>query len=68
MMGRTKIVGGVFKLFCILACVLIIAMLAVILGNVITNGIGSITFKFLTKPPEMGMTGGGIFPAIFGGF
>jgi len=68
MMGRTKIIGSVFKLFCILACVLIIAMLAVILGNIITNGIGSITFKFLTKPPEMGMTGGGIFPAIFGTF
>ena len=68
MFNRTKVVGGVFQCFCILACLLIIAMLAVILGNIIINGIGTVSLGFLTRAPEAGMTGGGIFPAIFGTF
>ena len=68
MTERSKLVGGLFQILCILACVLIIAMLAVILGNIIVNGAGSVTLDFLTKAPEAGMTGGGIFPAIFGTF
>jgi phosphate transport system permease protein len=68
MVDRVKIVGGVFQFFCILACVIIVAMLAIILGNIVIHGAGSITISFLTKAPEMGMTGGGIFPAIFGTF
>jgi hypothetical protein len=68
MIARTKIIGGAFQFFCILACVLIIAMLAIILGNIITNGVGSVTFEFLTQAPAMGMAEGGIFPAIFGTF
>jgi phosphate transport system permease protein len=43
-------------------------MLTVILGNIVIHGIGAVTLDFLTKAPEAGMTGGGIFPAIFGTF
>jgi phosphate transport system permease protein len=43
-------------------------MLAVILGNIAIHGISAITLDFLTRAPEAGMTGGGIFPAIFGTF
>lgn len=68
MMERNEVVGRLFQFFCIVACVLIIAMLAVILGNIVTHGLGSVTLDFLTKAPEAGMTGGGIFPAIFGTF
>jgi phosphate transport system permease protein len=68
MIERSKLVGGLFQLLCIAACVLIVAMLVVILGNIIVNGVGSVTLDFLTKAPEAGMTGGGIFPAIFGTF
>jgi phosphate transport system permease protein len=68
MADRTKIIGGTFQIFCILACVLIVAMLAVILGNILINGLGAISISFLTKAPESGMTEGGIFPAIFGTF
>jgi phosphate transport system permease protein len=68
MVERVKIVGGIFQFFCILACVIIVAMLVIVLGNIVIHGVGSITFSFLTKAPEMGMTGGGIFPAIFGTF
>lgn len=45
---------------------LIIAILAVILGNIAYAGIGQISWEFLTKSPEAGLTEGGIFPAIFG--
>jgi phosphate transport system permease protein len=68
MFDRAKIVGGIFQFLCILACVIIVAMLVIILGNIVIHGAGSVTLSFLTKAPEMGMTGGGIFPAIFGTF
>ncbi|MBN2339153.1 MAG: phosphate ABC transporter permease PstA [Acidobacteria bacterium] len=68
MADRTRLVGGAFQSLCILACVLIILMLAVILGDIVVHGLGTVTFSFLTKAPETGMTGGGIFPAIFGTF
>ncbi len=68
MVERTKLIGRLFQFFCIVACVLIVAMLAVILGNIVIHGAGSVTLDFLTKAPEAGMTGGGIFPAIFGTF
>jgi phosphate transport system permease protein len=48
------------------ACVVILAMLAVILGNVLWGGAATISWDFLSKAPEKGMTAGGIFPAIFG--
>ncbi len=50
----------------LLAALIIIAMLAVILSNVIVGGIGIISWEFVSSPPENGMEGGGIFPAIFG--
>jgi phosphate transport system permease protein len=68
MVDRTRLVGGAFQSLCILACVLIILMLAVILGDIVIHGLGTVTFSFLTRAPETGMTGGGIFPAIFGTF
>jgi phosphate transport system permease protein len=68
MIERTRLVGGIFQFFCILACVVIVVMLAIILGNIIGHGAGTISIQFLTRAPESGMTGGGIFPAIFGTF
>jgi phosphate transport system permease protein len=41
-------------------------MLAIILGNIILGGYDIISWDFLSSPPENGMEGGGIFPAIFG--
>jgi len=49
-----------------LASLIIIAMLVVVLGNIVLNGLGVISWKFLSSAPEAGMTAGGIFPAIFG--
>lgn len=48
------------------AVVIIILMLAVIIGNIVINGIGTISWEFLSHPPEQGMKAGGVFPAIFG--
>jgi phosphate transport system permease protein len=44
----------------------VVAILFLILGFIITKGIGVISWDFLTQAPEEGMTKGGIFPAIMG--
>jgi phosphate transport system permease protein len=49
-----------------LACLLLTAMVALILGNIVRHGIGHISWAFLSQSPHHGMTEGGIFPAIFG--
>ncbi len=45
---------------------IIVVMLAVILGNIVLNGVGWISWEFLTSPPREGMMAGGVYPAIFG--
>lgn len=49
-----------------LAAVLIVAMLVLILGNIVLNGWGKVTWEFVSSAPRAGMTEGGIFPAIYG--
>ncbi len=44
----------------------VVAILFWILGFIIYNGIGVISWEFLTSEPTEGMTSGGIFPAIVG--
>jgi len=48
------------------ATLIIIAMLAVIIGNVVFHGKDRLSWEFISAAPEQGMTAGGIFPAIFG--
>lgn len=45
---------------------LVVGLLIWILGFVVYNGIGVISWEFLTTAPTNGMTSGGIFPAIIG--
>ena len=47
---------------------LVVAILFVIFGFIIIKGGSVISWDFLTKAPEEGMTKGGIFPAIVGTF
>ena len=47
---------------------LVVAILFVILGFIIIKGGSVISWDFLTKAPEEGMTKGGILPAIVGTF
>ena len=44
----------------------VVAILILILGFIVSKGIGVISWDFLTKAPEEGMTKGGIYPAIVG--
>ncbi len=68
MFERAQVVGGFLKSLSALACFLIVAMVAIILGNIFVHGVGRLSLDFLIKAPEAGMTRGGIFPAIFGTF
>jgi phosphate transport system permease protein len=50
-------------------CVLIVAAaLFIILYDIVSKGWAQISWEFITKAPKMGMTEGGIFPAIVGTF
>ena len=57
-----SIAFNIFKLMSFL----IVFILIGILGFIVIRGIGAISWDFLTKMPEDGMTKGGIFPAIIG--
>lgn len=57
-----KIAFGFFTLL----SYLVVLILFVILGFIIIKGGSVISWDFLTKAPEEGMTSGGIFPAIVG--
>jgi phosphate transport system permease protein len=63
---RPKTKGYIPLGLTLLAVVIIILMLAIILGHIIYGGAATISWDFLTHPPENGMESGGIFPAIFG--
>ena len=49
-----------------LAAVVVLAILAVILFDIVHSGVSHLSIAFLTQAPREGMTAGGIFPAIVG--
>ena len=57
-----KIVFWVFRLMTLI----VVGILVWILGFIAYHGIQVLSWDFLTKMPEEGMTKGGIFPAIVG--
>ncbi len=65
-MDRTKIAGRALQSLTALACLIIVTMLTIIIGNIVIHGWDRFSLTFLTRPPEAGMTKGGVFPAIFG--
>jgi phosphate transport system permease protein len=58
--------GKFFRFLTALACLIIVVMIGLILGNIFVHGKDHLTLEFLTDAPEQGMTAGGIFPAIYG--
>ncbi len=67
--GRTGKIdwgGRAFTGLSAFAAFLIVAMVAVILGDVVRHGAGTVTWEFLAGLPREGMTKGGIWPAIYG--
>lgn len=49
-----------------LALLIVIAILAVLLGQIVWRGAPMVSWEFLSQAPTADMTGGGIFPAIYG--
>jgi phosphate transport system permease protein len=65
-MTKKRIIQKIaFSLFGAVSFV-VVAVLFIILGFIAIKGIGVINWEFLTAMPDMGMTKGGIFPAIVG--
>jgi len=63
---RPRNSGYIPRGFTFAAVVIIVLMLAVIFGNILLGGAGTISWEFLSHPPEQGMEAGGVFTAIFG--
>ena len=63
---RIKEIFGFASLW--LGALIILGVLFLILYDIVTHGIGAISWEFLSKPPRKGMTEGGILPAIVGTF
>lgn len=61
-----RTVGAALTSLTGLAALLIVAMLALILLDVLRGGAGHLTWEFLSQPPSDGMMRGGIFPALYG--
>lgn len=61
-----KVIGWFFTTLTGLACLLILLMVAIILGNIVLNGWPHVTWEFISEEPRKVNTEGGIFPAIFG--
>ena len=57
-----RIAFGIFRSMSLL----VVAILFIILGFIIIKGFSAISWDFITKMPEDGMTRGGILPAIVG--
>ena len=64
--AQRRVLGGFFAGLTGLAALLIVAMLAVILIDVLIGGAGRLSWEFLSAAPSNGMMEGGIFPAIYG--
>jgi phosphate transport system permease protein len=58
--------GKFFQFLTALACLIIVVIIGLILGNIFVHGKDHLSWEFLTDAPEQGMTAGGIFPAIYG--
>lgn len=58
--------GKVFIALTGLCCFILVAFVVLILGNIAYHGWAGLSLNFLISAPQQGMTGGGIFPAIFG--
>jgi phosphate transport system permease protein len=65
-MARRYFVDRSIRFLTALAGVVIVAILAVLIGNISYHGWEKLSLEFLTEAPLEGMTEGGVFPAIFG--
>jgi ABC-type phosphate transport system permease subunit len=61
-----KVVAALFTGLTGLSCLLILAMVTIILGNIAIHGWPSLSWTFLSTAPSAHLGGGAVFPAIFG--
>lgn len=61
---QDKIATGVLYVIAMIICLLLTA----IIGYVLWNGLGNVSWEFLTRNPESIKAGGGILPQIFNSF
>jgi phosphate transport system permease protein len=57
---------AMMAIFSGLAAFAVLGILAIILFDIVRNGVTHLSITFLTQAPKEGMTAGGIFPAIVG--
>lgn len=67
-MTRLRFMGWLFTSLTGIASLIIVAMTAIVLGNIVINGWERLSWQFISDRPRAGMTEGGIFPCIFGTF
>jgi len=63
---RARIIESLAKFVTGLATATVVGLVLFILGYILYRGIGSISWEFLSESPQMFMTQGGIWPAIWG--
>lgn len=56
----------VFRIFCLAVALSSVVLLALFLGAIIFRGVGTLTWTFLTSPPDNTAAEAGFFPAIMG--
>ncbi len=67
-MGSPKLIQRFAFTFLLIATLLVILPVVMVIVFIVKNGIGAITWEFLTQMPRSGMRAGGILPAIVGTF
>jgi phosphate transport system permease protein len=63
---QRKLIGNSFVTLTALSVFVIIAAVILVMGTIVINGAGLLSWEFLSGAPTEGMTQGGIFPAIVG--
>src|SRR5438093_524434 len=66
MPDRTRLIGWLLQSLTGIACLISVAMVVIIIGNIVIHGAGKLSWEFIAKARRGGMVLGGIFPAIFG--
>ena len=61
-----RVIAALFTGLTGLSCLLILAMVAVILGDIVIHGLPSLSWAFVSSFPSADLGHGGVFPAIFG--
>ncbi len=68
MSRRSPILGFSFMAATGLASLVIVSAVVLVIVDIVTGGMHTLTWQFLTDEPREGMTAGGVFPAIIGTF